>query len=219
MNALRVGQLAFVLGAAVLVYSFVSSAQDGQVRNMCSHLCALMPNYVGENKLAPEIELPDLLGRTTRLSSLRGKTVVLVFWSTSCPSCKQQMPHLADLAQVVRASPELAMLTVAVDDSPQLVRQTLSASIGDETPFPVLLDGDSKVVLGRYGTRLFPETWVIDPDGIIRARFDGPRDWAGGPALSFIKSVSKGELCPMALQAGFISGPGANVCRGASDEI
>ncbi len=39
------------------------------------------------------------------------------------------------------------------------------------------VDPERTVVGGRFGTRLFPETWVIDPRGIIRARFDGARGW------------------------------------------
>ena len=48
---------------------------------------------------------------------------------------------------------------------------------------------DRSVVAGRYGTRLFPETWVIDPRGVIRARFDHTLEWASPLWVSFLASL------------------------------
>ncbi|WP_437967048.1 hypothetical protein WMF04_47140 [Sorangium sp. So ce260] len=49
-----------------------------------------------------------------------------------------------------------------------------------DPPFPVLFDPDARVVLDEYGTQLSPETWILDPDGILRARFDGEALRRGG---------------------------------------
>ena len=57
------------------------------------------------------------------------------------------------------------------------MRDTLKVTLNGDPPFPVLFDPDSKVVLDQYGTKLFPETWIIDPKGVIRARLDGAKDW------------------------------------------
>jgi len=54
----------------------------------------------------------------------------------------------------------------------------------------VLFDPDKAVVRGKFGTRLYPETWVIDPEGVIRVRIDGGRDWASPVALEMIQSAS-----------------------------
>jgi hypothetical protein len=54
----------------------------------------------------------------------------------------------------------------------------------------VLLDPNKAVVRDKFGTRLYPETWVIDPKGVIRVRVDGGRDWAAPIALEMIENAS-----------------------------
>ena len=218
MKFARLLQFAFIVVAALLVYSFVASAQDGELRRSCASLCAVSPNYVGDDRLAPDIRLKDLNGTTTQLSSLRGKTVVLVFWTTTCAGCKQQMPSVAELAEIARGNARLAVLTVAVDDSPDAVRRQVLATTHRSDPFPVLLDPESEYVLNRYGTRMFPETWVIDPQGVIRARFDGPRDWSSPVMLELLEDIGRGDRCPVEVQGGVVSGRGASLCRSISAE-
>jgi len=50
----------------------------------------------------------------------------------------------------------------------------------------VLFDPDKRVVRDKFGTRMYPETWVIDSEGIIRFRVDGARDWSDPVALAAI---------------------------------
>jgi hypothetical protein len=44
-------------------------------------------------------------------------------------------------------------------------------------------------VAGRYGTRLFPETWIIDGDGVIRARFDRTLEWSSPVFVQYVTSL------------------------------
>ena len=59
---------------------------------------------------------------------------------------------------------------------------------GAQVGLKVLFDPERKVVHDKYGTRLFPETWVIDKDGVIRLRIDGRRNWSDALALDVIRS-------------------------------
>jgi len=52
----------------------------------------------------------------------------------------------------------------------------------------VLFDPDRKIITGKFGTRLFPETWIIDPRGVVRLRVDGARDWSSALSVEAIKS-------------------------------
>ncbi len=210
---IRAMQVGFILGVAALAYSFVGSARDGELRRTCTSLCALGPNYAGDNRVAPDIQLTNIDGTPARLSDLRGKTVVLVFWSSSCSVCKKQMPSVAHLAQEIKNDPRYALMTVAVDESADEVRKVMKQHAGSENPFPVALDPDSKWVMDRYGTKLFPETWIIDPSGVIRARFDGARDWSSSLALDVIDEVATGGVCPMDINGQNASGEGVKLCR------
>ncbi|PIE05606.1 MAG: hypothetical protein CSA75_03860 [Sorangium cellulosum] len=107
----------------------------------------------------------------------------------------------------------LTMLTVAVDENADDVVTALKTHTGVASPFEVMLDPDSKVVTDQFGTKAFPETWIIDSDGVIRARFDGARNWAGPLALDMLKNVARGSACPMSIESFVARGPGAKVCR------
>jgi hypothetical protein len=51
-----------------------------------------------------------------------------------------------------------------------------------------LLDADRTVVTDQFGTNLFPETWIIDADGVVRFRFDGALDWSDPVVLDLIRA-------------------------------
>jgi peroxiredoxin len=207
-------QLAFIALAAVAVFGFVRAAQNDQRRTTCSALCALTPAYAGKNRLAPDFELPDMNGKPVKLSSFRGKTVVVNFWTKTCKPCLEEMPALAELAKVARGRGDFSVVTVSTDKGPDDVRDTLAVVLqGGEVPFPVLFDPESEIVGDKYGTKLFPETWIIDPDGIIRARFDGARDWTDALAVDIAEMVSRPLGCPVEFALGRPKGKFAGVCN------
>lgn len=213
MKPAKILQLLFILAAAFAVYGFVRAAQNDQRRSTCTAMCALRPNYAGRNRVAPDFELPDMNGRPVRLSSFRGKTVFLNFWTKTCAPCLEEMPALGELARIARGRKDFVVLTVSTDEGPDAVRDTLKVALGSDPPFQVLFDPEASVVGERYGTKLFPETWVIDPSGIIRARFDGVRDWSDALAVEIGEMVSRPGGCPVEFQKGEPRGGFAALCE------
>ena len=113
----------------------------------------------------------------------------------------------------MRPHKDLAFVTITTDESAADARDTLKSVLGgNEIPFIVLVDSESSVVLGKFGTKLFPETWFIDPNGVIRVRFDGPRDWAGPLPLDLAKSLAAPIPCDVQYAAGQARGSHANLC-------
>ncbi|MBI2896809.1 MAG: TlpA family protein disulfide reductase [Deltaproteobacteria bacterium] len=180
-----VGQLVFVVGASALIYLFATAAVEGQRREKTEAVLALRPAYEGNDRRAPDFSLPDRHGKKVKLSSLRGKVVVLNFWTITCGPCIEEMPSLDELITIVANDPDIAVLTVSVDEDWDAVRRIFPRG----TRLPILFDPDRKIVTDKYGTRLFPETWIIDRKGIIRARFDGARDWSQSVAVSYLRSL------------------------------
>jgi peroxiredoxin len=205
-------QLGFIAVAASAVYGFVHAAQKDQRRATCTSLCALSPAYAARDRLAPDFELSDLSGKPVRLSSFRGKTVVLNFWTKTCRPCLEEMPALAELARVAETEKDLVVLTISTDETAQDASDTLRVVLGGPAPFQVLMDPDAKVVAEKFGTRLYPETWVIDPTGVIRARFDGVRDWSSPVTLDFLRMVQRPSGCPVEFSSGAPSGTFAGIC-------
>ncbi len=210
----QVTQLAFVVVAALFVYGFVATAKDGETRRACSAICGLSPNYAARNRRAPDFELPNLSGRKVRLSDYAGRVVILNFWSKTCRPCLEEMPSLAQLAQTLRGRKDVTLLTVSIDESADDARTTLESILGKDIPFEVLIDPESRVVRGMFGTRLYPETWFIDADGVVRARVDGARDWSSSRALEFALSLGAPLSCGVEFHRGKPEGDGAQLCEG-----
>jgi peroxiredoxin len=205
-------QMAFVVVAALFVYGFVAVGKEGETRRVCSAPCFLHPDYMAADRRAPAFSLKDLHGATVTLDSLRGKVVVLNFWTKTCGPCLEEMPDLAELAKIVRDRSDVAVIAVSVDQGPEDVKATLQTALREPPTFDILFDPDSDIVGGKYGTNLFPETWFIDKRGVIRARFDGARDWTNPLVVNYIDALRDGEFCNVKIDGKTLAGNAAAIC-------
>lgn len=204
---------AFVVAAAVGVYAFVSVAKEGESRRRCSATCLLRPTYAGFERKAPDFKVKDAKGNDVTLESYRGKVVVLNFWTRTCGPCMEEMPEIADLARILKEKNDVAVVTVSTDDTAQEASDTLKAVLKEEPPFAVLIDPDAKNVTGKYGTTLYPETWIIDKNGVVRARFDGARQWSSATVVQLVDQIRTGGYCEVQARDGKFVGKDAKVCE------
>lgn len=214
MKLTEIAQVGFVIVAAIGVHQFVRMTINGEQRRVCSPLCAIRPNYAAQDRLAPDFELPSLDGTPVRLADYRGKVVVLNFWTKTCAPCLEELPSLAELGKSLAQHPRVTLLTITTDDTAADARTTLRSVLGEDVSLPVLIDRDAKVVTDRFGTRLYPETWFIDPDGVIRARVDGPRDWSEPIVLDFLETLHEPRACKLEFRRGIAHGPDLSLCAG-----
>ena len=132
---------------------------------------------------APDFRLPDLQGKTQRLSDYRGKVVFLNFWATWCKPCKEEMPSMQVLWDNLK-NQDFMMLAVSMDrvtttkDIPSFV-ETLKLS------FPILTDSWGQTDK-RYKLMGVPETYIIDQNGVLREKVIGPRDWTRRESIETI---------------------------------
>jgi thiol-disulfide isomerase/thioredoxin len=206
-------QAAFAAAAAVAVFAFVRTAYDAEARRVCSPLCALHPDYADHNRIAPDFALQKLTGGVGRLSDYRGQVVVLNFWTKSCKPCLDEMPSLAYFARVLASRSGMKLVTVSTDDSLEDVRNTIQSVLGGPAPFDVFVDPDARVVTGQYGTKLYPETWFIDRNGIIRARVDGARDWSQPLPFVYAQTLQTSAKCSIRVLRGTPEGEWARICE------
>jgi cytochrome c biogenesis protein CcmG, thiol:disulfide interchange protein DsbE len=128
-------------------------------------------NVTPTRSLAPEFSLTDLGGKKLKLSSYRGKIVVLDFWATWCTPCRAEIPRLMDL-QNKYGDQGLQIIGISLDDDPKAVpvfyRQL-------KIDYPVAI-GDARLA-ERFGRILgLPVNFVIDRDGRIYAKHAGEVD-------------------------------------------
>lgn len=134
---------------------------------------ALLLNRDGET--APDITVKTIKGETVRLSSLRGKVVMVNFWATSCATCVQEMPELITLYRQYQAQ-GLELIAVAMQyDPPNYV---MNYAESKQLPFKVALDIDGAAAQAFGGILGTPTTYVIDPQGKVFKRYLGIPNWS-----------------------------------------
>jgi len=141
-------------------------------------------HYMGNDRRAPDFTVETRGGEPWKLSDHRGKVVVMNFWSITCRPCVQEMPTLVDLAELTEDRDDVEVVAISVDEGWEQV----ASIFPPDHQLTVAFDPDRSVVHDKFGTRLYPETWFIDPDGIIRVRVDGPRDWSSPIVLDLVET-------------------------------
>jgi cytochrome c biogenesis protein CcmG/thiol:disulfide interchange protein DsbE len=121
------------------------------------------------DKAAPEVIAQDLGGSTVRLSTYRGRFVVLNFFASWCTPCQREHDDLQRFSTRHAASGDAQVVAVLFDDEPNDARAFFSSHGGD---WPVLLDPNGKVALD-FGVRGPPESFLIDPDGRVISKIIG----------------------------------------------
>jgi cytochrome c biogenesis protein CcmG/thiol:disulfide interchange protein DsbE len=116
---------------------------------------------VMEGAAAPDFALVTLDGASVRLSELRGRPVVINFWSTWCLPCKQEHPLLQQAPDLY---PDAVFLGVLYQDEPDAARKYLARA---PVRYEQLVDPDGKVAIA-YGVTGVPETFFVGADGTIR---------------------------------------------------
>lgn len=138
------------------------------------------PPKIGEK--APDFTLSEA-GKTVSLDQLRGKPVLLNFWATWCPPCIEEMPSLVQLQK--KMGDKVVILAVSEDADDNAYQQFVR-----DHNIDLLTVRDPKNSANTlYGTFKFPETYVIDKDGVIRRKFIGAADWTSPEIVDYLNKL------------------------------
>lgn len=129
--------------------------------------------------MAPLWTLPDLFGQPVSLASFRGRVVLLNFWATWCPPCREEIPDLVRLDAAYRAR-DVVIIGVAVDAGSSRAVQSFADGYG--MTYPIVLG--SIPVAQRYRVAGIPASFLLDRQGRVVKRWDGPY-----PLESFASSI------------------------------
>ena len=128
---------------------------------------------IGRGSPAPHFALPRSDGGSPLvLSDLRGKVVLVSFWATWCKPCEDEMPAMERLYRSLPRD-RFELVAISVDDAPEPV-EAFAKRLG--LTFPIAMDFGQKVA-AAWGTLRFPETLLVDRDGIVIERYVGAKAW------------------------------------------
>jgi cytochrome c biogenesis protein CcmG/thiol:disulfide interchange protein DsbE len=132
---------------------------------------------------APDFTVQDS-DRKVTLSQLKGQVVVLNFWATWCPPCIEEMPSLVQMQQFMK-SKGVTVLAISVDADESNYRRFLR----DHNVTLLSVRDPDQRSSGLYGTFKFPETYVIDRNGVVRRKFIGAVDWTEPDVIELLEKL------------------------------
>ncbi len=137
-----------------------------------------------DGPVAPDFELTDLDGNRHRLSDYRGQVLIINFWATWCPPCREEMPSMQRAWEQLEKE-GILMFGIDVGESEDTIFQ-FTANYPVE--FPLLMDLDSTVI-NQWPVVGLPTTFVVDPKGRIIYRAIGGREWDDPALLALVRAL------------------------------
>jgi cytochrome c biogenesis protein CcmG, thiol:disulfide interchange protein DsbE len=132
---------------------------------------------------APDFTVRDG-DHAVQLSQFKGQVVVLNFWATWCAPCVEEVPSLVQMQQMMKPH-GVTVLAVSVDvDQNNFQRFMRDHNVN----LLAVRDGENKSN-ALYGTFKFPETYIIDRNGIMRRKFIGAVDWTQPDVLEYLSKM------------------------------
>lgn len=148
------------LACAVIFWPVESQAAVPGVETQQDDVAAT--TLIHEGDTAPDFTVEMLDGSKVTLSDLKGKVVMVNFWATWCPPCRQEMSHMQELLDHF-AGCDLVVLPISRGEERAKVEEFLT-KMGYE--FAVGLDPEQKIY-GLYATNYIPRTFIVNKEGIV----------------------------------------------------
>lgn len=120
--------------------------------------CGSKPNPPAKLATGFDFTLESIQGDKITLSALKGKVVILDFWATWCPPCREAIPKLIELYNKYQ-NQGLLVLGIALDEKDKVIKVSQEMGIN----YPVLFD--DKKTSRNYGIQSIPTLFVIDQKG------------------------------------------------------
>ncbi|MFJ8235124.1 TlpA disulfide reductase family protein [Ureibacillus sp. NPDC094379] len=125
------------------------------------------------NSAAKDFQLKTLDGKTVQLSDLKGKKVLLNFWATWCPPCREEMPELQKYYEESAEKNNVVLLGVNITDQEFGIKTVREFIDYYGLTFPIILDKTGDVSID-YEILSIPTTFIIDEQGMIIQQIKGP---------------------------------------------
>jgi cytochrome c biogenesis protein CcmG/thiol:disulfide interchange protein DsbE len=133
--------------------------------------------------VAPDFTVQDV-DRKVTLSELRGKTVVLNFWASWCGPCIAETPSLVAMSRKMRDH-NVVVLAVSVDEDDSAYHKFIK----DQGMDMLTVRDADKRSNDLYGTHVFPETYIIDRNGVLRRKVIGEMNWTAQEMTEYLTKL------------------------------
>jgi peroxiredoxin len=161
----RIAHLAGVVAAGVFLLALAACYGNSR------------PSRIGSNA-------PDFTVENVTLSRMHGQVVVLNFWATWCAPCVEEVPSLVEMQRRMKGK-GVTVLAVSVDEDEGAYQRFVK---NHNVNLLTVRDPDQKSN-SLYGTSVFPETFIIDRNGVVRRKFIGAVDWTEPEITDYLSKL------------------------------
>ena len=133
---------------------------------------------------APALIVQQESGAKLNLKTAQGRWAFVHFWATWCVPCKREMPHIAKLQKQMQGK-SLTFFVVNTADSEDAIFEFLGSVSAEMSS---LRDPDGQYT-ELWKPRGLPATFLVDPQGVVRYRALGGRDWGSKPYVDFLEHL------------------------------
>lgn len=145
----------------------------------------------GKGEKAPDFTLTDLSGKQANLKDYRCKVVMINFWATWCPPCRDEMPSMERLYKTYRDK-GFVLVAVSADRGGKMPVKLFADEYN--LTFPILLD-PSLDAARKFGVRGIPMTFILNGDGVIKEIVPGAKDWDSAGNRKTVEDLLKTGTC------------------------
>ena len=139
------------------------------------------PRHIGQPAADFTVQDSD---RKVVLNQFRGQVLVLNFWATWCPPCVEELPSLMTMQNRLKGN-GVVVLAISIDVDGDAYHRFLKQH---DVSLLTVRDPEQKVS-SVYGTSGWPETFIIDRQGVVRRKFVGPVDWTSPEVMQFLSKL------------------------------
>ena len=139
---------------------------------------------IAEGKPFPPLTTGNASANALADPSLRGKMLVLNVWATWCPPCRREMPGLERLSKTLDPR-RFAVLGMSTDQDERLAAEFL---LQNGITFTNFYDENARLSR-EWGLKVYPETFLIAPDGTLVRRIPGLREWDSPEMMAELEAI------------------------------
>ena len=123
-----------------------------------------------DDSIAPDFKGKTSEGKEIKLSDYAGKVVLIDFWASWCPPCREEMPELIKFYKS-HNDPKFQLIAINIDNDKANIEKFLD-KLSPKPGFPIIADNEHQIP-GLFNIEAMPTTIFIDKKGKIRFRHDG----------------------------------------------
>ncbi len=186
-DTMRRGTVSRLLLAILILFFSAGLVFGAEVRPWYAARLETLGFYVFDQPSEqPNFNVASVDGKMKSRLSTKGNVTLLNFWATWCPPCKEEIPTIQRLHEIMKGE-KFEIMAVDLGESPKSVKSFLEEN---KITYPVYVDPKNSLA-STYASIGIPTTYILDKNGKFIAGFIGPFDYDNPEFVAIMKELAR----------------------------